>query len=142
MKFFSTLAITILSAFAVQTQAQTTVSVSFDNTYDNASGSLNTVACSDGPNGLVNKFPTFGSLPSFPNIGGAQVISGFGSANCGTCWKLEFEGNSINVLAIDVALNGFNIAEAALNTLTNGQAAFLGRITATATQVAAADCGL
>lgn len=46
------------------------------------------------------------------------------------------------MLAIDVALNGFNIAEAALNTLTNGQAAFLGRITATATQVAASNCGL
>lgn len=99
MKSFSTFAtsIAILSAFAVQTQAQSTVSVSFDNTYDNASGSLNTVACSNGPNGLESKgFTTFGSLPSFPNIGGAQVISGFNSPNCGTCWKLEFNGNSIN----------------------------------------------
>ncbi len=34
----------------------TTVSVSYDNTYDNASGSLNTVACSDGANGIETKY--------------------------------------------------------------------------------------
>ena len=47
-----------------------------------------------------------------------------------------------SVTAMDHAANGFNIAEAAMNTLTNGQAEFLGRITAGATQVAASNCGL
>ena len=70
--------------------------VSFDNIYDNSSGSLATVACSDGPNGLLSRFPTFGSLPSFPNIGGAQAVAGHGSPNCGSCWQLTFNGKSIN----------------------------------------------
>jgi hypothetical protein len=70
--------------------------VSFDNTYDNSGGSLATVACSDGANGLLSRFPTFGSLPTFPNIGGAQAVEGHGSSNCGTCWQLTFNGNSIN----------------------------------------------
>lgn len=95
MKFISTL-LAVASTLLIQAQAQQSVSVSFDNTYDNAGGSLNTVACSDGPNGLEPRFSTFGSLPSFPNIGGAQVVTGFGSPNCGTCWRLEFQGNSIN----------------------------------------------
>ncbi|GJJ10908.1 hypothetical protein Clacol_005136 [Clathrus columnatus] len=141
MKFILS-SVVVLSALFAQSQAQTPVSVSFDRTYDNRAGSTLTIACSNGPHGLAPRFPTFGSFPNFPNIGGASVISGFGSANCGTCWKLEFQGNSINVVAIDVALNGFNIAEAALNKLTNGQAESLGRITATATQVAASNCGL
>jgi Cerato-platanin len=70
--------------------------VSFDNTYDNSAGSLATVACSDGANGLLSRFPTFGTLPTFPNIGGAQAVVAHGSPNCGTCWQLSFNGVSIN----------------------------------------------
>ena len=33
----------------------TTVSVSYDTVYDSASGSMDTVACSDGSNGLITK---------------------------------------------------------------------------------------
>lgn len=87
-------------------------------------------------------FTTLGSLPSFPNIGGAPAIGGFNSAACGTCWQLTFNGTSINVLAIDTGAAGFNIAEAALNNLTHGNAIQLGRINATATQVNASACGL
>ncbi|KAF8577415.1 hypothetical protein K439DRAFT_1639737 [Ramaria rubella] len=133
---FATLFFFAASAFA------DTETVSFDNTYDNSAGSLNTVSCSDGPNGLVGRFPTFGQLPSFPNIGGSQAVAGFGSPNCGSCWALTFEGVTINVTAIDHAAAGFNIAEAALNTLTKGQAAFLGRINASVTQLPASSCGL
>ncbi|KAF8894777.1 Asp f 13-like protein [Infundibulicybe gibba] len=114
------------------------VDVTFDPTYDNAGGSTLTVSCSDGSNGLAGRFPTFGSLPGFPNIGGAVAVEGFNSANCGTCWQLT----SINVVAIDHASPGFNIAEGAMNTLTGGQAEQLGRISATATQVSASACGL
>ncbi|KAK7690777.1 hypothetical protein QCA50_005876 [Cerrena zonata] len=120
-----------------------TVSVSFDQTYDTASNSLATVACSDGANGMLTKgFTTFGSLPHFPNIGGAPAIGGWNSANCGTCWQLTFNGRKINVLAIDVGSSGFNIALGAMNTLTNGQAIQLGRINADAVQVANSNCGL
>ena len=35
------------------------VSVSFDPVYDNQSGSMDTVACSDGQNGLITRFGTY-----------------------------------------------------------------------------------
>lgn len=131
----------ILATLIAQVLADT-VSVSYDTTYDDASLSLDEVACSDGPNGLITKgFTTIGSLPT-KNVGGAQAIPGWNSVECGTCWELTYEGTSINVLAIDHTLTGFNIAEGAMNLLTNGQAVFLGRVNATATSVAASACGL
>ena len=137
---FKALALTILAAAAAPVLG---VTLSYDETYDNSAGSLSTVACSDGSNGLLTKgFSTFGSLPHFPNVGGAQAVAGWNSASCGSCWKLTYKGKSINVLAIDHAASGFNIAKAAMNTLTNGQAEALGRIDVTATQVSASSCGL
>ncbi|OSD02062.1 immunomodulatory protein [Trametes coccinea BRFM310] len=137
---FKTLAIAAMALFVPSALG---VTVSYDQTYDNSGASLATVACSDGTNGLLTKgFSTFGSLPHFPNIGGAAVIPGWNSDQCGTCWQLTYNGKSINVLAIDHAESGFNIALEAMNTLTGGQAVQLGRVDATATQVAASQCGL
>nr|BAN04650.1 cerato-platanin-like protein 4 [Grifola frondosa] len=134
----STIAFFLPAAFA-----QTSVSVSYDQTYDGASTSLDEVACSDGPNGLITKgYTTFGSLPDFPFIGGAQAVAGWDSPECGTCWTLSYNGNSINVLAIDHTATGFNIALEAMNVLTDNQAVFLGRVEATAVQTAASNCGL
>ncbi|KAF4578403.1 hypothetical protein EYR40_001451 [Pleurotus pulmonarius] len=121
------------------------VSVSFDQVYDDQAGSMTTVSCSDGPNGLITRFgfQRFGDVPTFPNIGGAGVIPGFNSPNCGTCWALTFNGTTVNVLALDHAATGtFNIALAAMNTLTDDNAIQLGRVTANANQVAASACGL
>ncbi|TDL22978.1 Cerato-platanin [Rickenella mellea] len=119
------------------------IRVSYDNTYDSSSGSLSTVACSDGSNGLLTKgFTTFGSLPHFPNIGGAQAVASWNSPNCGSCWNLTFKGTSISVLAVDHADSGFNIAQAAMDKLTKNQAVALGAIDATATQVSKSVCGL
>ena len=99
------------------------VSVSYDNSYDDSGASLDTVACSDGPNGLITKgYSTIGSLPDFPYVGGASAVSGWNSADCGTCWELTYDGESIYVLAIDHADDGFNISEEAMNKLTNNQA--------------------
>ncbi|CZR50164.1 probable SnodProt1 PRECURSOR [Phialocephala subalpina] len=119
------------------------ITVSYDTGYDDGSRSLSAVSCSDGTNGLLTKgYSTQSSLPSFPNIGGASVIAGWNSASCGTCWALTYNGNTINVLAIDHANEGFNIAEAAMNTLTGGQAVALGRVDASYQQVDASACGL
>lgn len=128
---------------AVPSFAQTQ-RASFDNTYDNAAGSTDTVACSTGATGLAGRFPTFGSFPTFPNIGGSSAIAGFGSANCGTCWNLTFPttGVSILVTAIDHAGSGFNIAQAALDKLTNGQAVQDGAIQVNVAQVASSQCGI
>lgn len=46
------------------------------------------------------------------------------------------------MLAVDHTATGFNLAQAAMDDLTNGQAVALGRIDATATQVAVSACGL
>ncbi len=139
MKFaalLSTLAVLAGSAFA------TTGSVSYDQTYDVASNSLDIVACSDGPNGLLTKgYTTFGSLPNFPFIGGVPAVATWDSVNCGTCWSLTYDNTTIKVLAIDVS-TGYNIALEAMNKLTDNQAEFLGRVNATAAQVAASECGL
>ncbi|TFK84020.1 Cerato-platanin-domain-containing protein [Polyporus arcularius HHB13444] len=137
---FAALATALIALPCAFAQTSTPVSVSFDQTYDNPVGSLDIVACSDGPNGLESKgFSNFTSLPGFPNIGGAFAVEGFDSANCGTCWALTFNGTTINVLAIDTAPDGFNIALAAMNKLTNNQAQFLGRINATARMVGQLD---
>ncbi len=65
MKFTTTLLAT-LGALAF-TSAET-VSVSYDTVYDNASGALTSVACSDGSNGLITKYKynTFVRGPSTP----------------------------------------------------------------------------
>ena len=52
MKFTTTL--TALAAAALATAES--VSVSYDATYDAATGSFSTVACSDGANGLITKY--------------------------------------------------------------------------------------
>lgn len=144
MKFSSIFISVVLAALPTLSLADT---LAYDNTYDNASGSLSTVACSDGPNGLETRgFTTFGSLPSFPHIGAAAAVAGWNSPNCGTCWQLTYTSGgttrSINVLAVDHAGSGFNVAQAAMDELTGGQAVFLGRINVTSKQVASSVCGL
>ena len=130
---------TILSFLSVASA----ITVSYDAGYSDASRSLAAVACSDGSNGLLTKgYSTQGSLPSFPNIGGASVIAGYNDANCGTCYALTYNGVTINVLAIDHAGTGFNIATEAMNTLTGGQAVQLGRVEADYQKVDVSACGL
>lgn len=119
------------------------IRVTYDPVYDNRSGSLNTVACSNGENGLITRgFTTFGSLPSFPRIGGAFAVPGWNSPNCGSCWRLTYRGRSINVLAIDHASNSFNIAQRAMDILTLNQSTSLGVIDATFARVNPSNCGL
>ncbi|KAJ5925028.1 Cerato-platanin [Penicillium verhagenii] len=123
------------------------IPVSYDQKYDVGTSSLNTVACSDGTNGLESDdYTTFGSLPTFPMIGGAPTIDGWNSSACGTCYQLHFQSGkideTINILAIDAASGGFNIGLTAMNRLTNGQAENLGRVTATYVEVDGSVCGI
>ncbi|KAJ8519987.1 hypothetical protein ONZ45_g3125 [Pleurotus djamor] len=117
MKYFFALAALVAPVLST--------SVTYDQTYDNPQGSLNTVACSNGPNGLLTRgYTNFKSLPNFPNIGGASAVTGWNSENCGTCWELTFTNGqgvkkTINVLAVDYAANGFNIGLTAMNNLTS-----------------------
>lgn len=141
MHFTSALAAVAL--FVSTALAQSQVNVAYDETYDNSSQSLSTTSCSDGTNGLLTKgYTTFGSLPDFPYIGAAAAVTGWNSDACGTCWQLTYNGNTINVLAVDHAGDGFNLSLEALNVLTDYQAQSLGHVTATATQVDSSVCGL
>ena len=114
----------------------------YDPTYDNSAGSMNTVACSDGSNGLAARFPTFGNVPSFPFIGGAFDVV-WNSPNCGGCWNITnpTTGVSIHMTAIDTATGGFNIAQQAFEKLNGGQIG-QGVLDVVANKVAASVCGL
>ena len=150
MKFTACLA--SLLAFAVVPAlgaALTGITVAYDTAYDDGSASLDTVACSNGANGLETLgYTTLGSLPNFPNIGAAYAVAGWNSPACGTCWQLTYTNargvsTSLNITAVDHAgANSFNIALNAMNKLTNNQAVALGRVPVTATQVPSSGCGL
>ena len=142
------LSLIFTSIVVLLTSVHAQLFVTYDAAYGNGSQSLDTVACSNGPNGLITRgFTTFGSLPTFPLIGGAPAVTGFDSPDCGTCWELTYvnaEGvsTSINILAIDVATPNYNIALEAMNELTDDQAVSLGRAPVTAVQLPASNCGL
>jgi hypothetical protein len=117
--------------------------VTYDSTYDRPNDSLASVACSNGANGLLTKgFTTFGSLPNFPFIGGVQPVESWNSANCGSCWNLTYLGTTVSILAVDHAGDGFNIAQAAMDKLTNGVGIQLGHVDVTVHRVVPSVCGL
>ncbi|KAG5643569.1 hypothetical protein DXG03_000664 [Asterophora parasitica] len=148
IKSHSRMKFTAILASLVALPAALGVTLSYDTVYDNSKGSLTTVACSDGRNGLITAgYKTFGALPKFPNIGGAAAVGDWNSTKCGSCWELTYTNakgvkKSINILAVDHADKGFNIALAAMNELTGGQATQLGRIDVASKEVAASVCGL
>ncbi|KAK5992290.1 Protein SnodProt1 [Cladobotryum mycophilum] len=117
--------------------------VSFDTGYDNAARPLTDVSCSDGPNGLIPRYNwhTQGDALRYAYIGGVQGVT-WNSPLCGTCYKLEYGGRSINVIAVDAAYNGgFNIGLNGLNALTNGNGVAWGHVDAVATALPAGSCG-
>ncbi|KAJ8076409.1 hypothetical protein PM082_000832 [Marasmius tenuissimus] len=140
MKLTASLLAPVLLALVSNAEAE---KVQFDNNYDNPGGSLSTVACSDGPNGLLTRgYTTFSTLPGFndhKHIGAAAAIEGWNSANCGTCWALNYTTNffhkTITMFAIDHATQGFVISETAMNDLTGGQARALGQAEVNAQRV-------
>lgn len=117
--------------------------VSYDTGYDIADRSQTTVSCSNGKNGLMTRkqWKTQGEIPRFPYIG-ADAIPGWNSSNCGSCWRLEYDGKAITLLAIDHAGAGFNIVRGAMNDLTGGNAEQFGRVDATAARLLDSDCGM
>ena len=117
--------------------------LTYDTTYDNPDLSMNNLACSDGPNGLITKgYPTLGSLPSFPYVGGAATIPGWNSENCGNCYGLTYNGTRIYLTAVDVAWGGFNIGLRALDKLTGGRGRDLGTVYAQFSFHPRSQCGL
>ncbi|KLJ10597.1 hypothetical protein EMPG_14047 [Blastomyces silverae] len=142
LSILSTAALLSLSKLTLSQQVMT---VAYDEVYDNANMDLLTTACSDGSNGLVTKgFSVAGDLPIFPRVGAAFSVESWNSPNCGKCYKLTFgeTGVEIPVIAIDHAGSGFTLAKAAMDELTRGRAAELGRVDMTVTEAAPEDCGM
>ncbi|KAH6641371.1 Cerato-platanin [Chaetomium tenue] len=133
----------ILSIFSLAA-ATSAITVSYDEGYDRADRSLTEVACSDGVNGLMWKYnwKVQGDVKGFPNIGGSDSIPGWNSPNCGSCWSVSYNGNTIYVVAVDHAGAGLNLGLNAFNKLTNNHGVELGRIDAAVQQVALSNCGL
>ena len=123
------------------------VTVKYDNQYDNRDISLDAVACSDGKNGLLTKgYKTFGDIPSFPHICAASSVEGYNSASCGSCWALTYTKSdkttkTIYFTAIDHASDGFNTAGVGLQHLGGQQAVEAGHIEVTSKRVPGAYCG-
>ena len=118
-----------------------TYKVTFDPVYDNPNGNTLSVACSNGPHGLVDKYPHFKNFPNFPYLGGAFDTK-WGSANCGKCWKLTDKKTKrfIYFTAIDAAGSGFNIGKKAFIAL-NGGTVGAGTLEAEAVSVPSHFCG-
>lgn len=138
----------IFISLAIISSVSAQLTATYDPGYDDPQRSLSTVACSDGPNGLMTRgYSTLGSLPNYPNVAGTPDVAGWNSPECGTCWVVTYtdaNGNSksINLLAIDVARNSYNMPTMAMNNLTGGQAHSLGRVPVTASRVPPSVCGL
>ncbi|KAI5117799.1 hypothetical protein M0805_002186 [Coniferiporia weirii] len=142
---FPVLAASLLSSASFISVLETvTERATYDNTYDNASGSMLSVACSNTEFGLADRFATFGALPTFPNIGGTAFIFSSLSDYCGSCWSINAVGldTAVFFTAIDVASEGFNISEESMLTIANNTAIENGFAEIQAVQVDAIYCGL
>ena len=84
MKFISIIAL-LASPLAINATR-----IAWNSVYDDATQSLSTVACSNGPNGLLAKYATFKDLPTFPHIGASDAIAAWDSPNCGAPALLNF----------------------------------------------------
>ncbi|KAI0797065.1 Cerato-platanin [Abortiporus biennis] len=139
MRFTSVLA--VLSLFLAPTLAwpsTKTLRVAYSTQYDKKDENSVGVACSST---LIHKgYKTYGSLKNFPFIGGAEFITGANSDQCGTCWKLTYKDQSVNILAIDHIAEGFIISKEAMDALTDGEALDLGHVQAEVSQLPASAC--
>lgn len=134
MFHLTTLFVAALTFVSCGVRAQTSTTLSYDTTYDNGNLSLNDVTCSNGPNGLETKYPndtTLSQLPGYPNVGGVETVTGWNSPNCGACYAVTYGSNTVKIMAVDKSTTGFTVSEAAMNTLTGGQAVAFGRVDVT-----------
>lgn len=142
---FSAVIISLVAA-ATTAFAQGATTASYDTTYDTSSLSTLNLACSDGQNGLSTKgYPTLGNVPGYPFVAASSTIAGWNSLNCGKCYAVTYQTatttKTINVTAVDRATAGFVLSRAAMDALTGGQAASLGRVTVTWAEAPQSACG-
>ena len=136
--------ISLLGSFLTLARAQNQTfgpfSAFMDTLYDNSSAPINDVYCASA---LGVEYPTLGSLPTFPNVGGFIFLDN-DAPYCGSCWEVtdQTTGASVFFTAIDKSSDGFALGEQTMITL-GGQAGFIeGTIQVVATQVDESNCGV
>ncbi|KAF8489431.1 Cerato-platanin-domain-containing protein [Russula emetica] len=128
----------------VQQPLLDTYKVTPSDRYDDPNGSTKSVDCSDGPNGLAHRYPTFQKIPGFPNIGAVFNVEP-GSPNCGKCWWLynKETNETIYLTAIQgtgTARTAFSIAKKGFEKLNGGKVGS-GSLQAEAQPVSPSVCG-
>ena len=143
MQFTLTTAfLTLASALLASAQVPTTIN--YDDRYCRAAERSSTVACSGGENGIENRWPTFGQVPQFPQIGGGFPVAGFNDTDCGSCWQVSYAGTgrSVPITLINAAPSGFTLCTDTLLALTGFDRDNVpDNIPVTVVQVAASECG-
>ena len=131
--------ISSLFSLAALTSAQTPERLTYSLFYDQAGDSINNAACGDQ---LSSKWPTFGSIPTFPAIGGSYAVANYASPNCGSCWLLQDQttGVSVYFTAIDTAAVGFISSNETFFELGGEAGEIAGSIQVTATPVDESYC--
>ncbi|KAF8120902.1 Cerato-platanin [Boletus edulis] len=123
---------TLLAATLVLASSVRAIQLKYDNTYDTSGLSLDTVACSNGPNGLETKYgyTTLGTVPAYPNLGAVYTVSGWDSPKCGACYAVTYQatGVTVNILAVDKTDTGFTVSQQAMDNLTANHAVEFGHV--------------
>ncbi len=149
MQFTTTTFFALLAASlsVIPAMAQSTPSVlNYDTMFDSPSGTLGMTACP--ADGILEGHPTFGSLPTFPYIGGAYFVQGFNSSRCGSCYELSYKRSDGKVATrtytiINTVDHGFTSSLAAAMELTGlSRDEFPGDAAISAKEVPVAHCGL
>ena len=70
--------------------------ISWDGKYDNKTGHTKTLTCSN----LAPKYPEFGKIPGYENIGGGSHIKLVGK-NCQECWEFRHGRSMVYVSIVD-----------------------------------------
>ncbi|KAJ8468838.1 hypothetical protein ONZ45_g17101 [Pleurotus djamor] len=142
--FFNCLPFAIGLLFATYTLASG-VTIAYDKRYDSAKTSVSKSACGKRLETFLGAH-TYGSIPTFPQIGAADFITHIDHPSCATCGMLvhvDEEGTThlINFLIMDRSTTApFVLGKKAMDRLTGGQAEKLGRVNATFRQMPNSFC--
>jgi hypothetical protein len=147
MKFIS-----CITSFVALFSVASALGIIYDNDFDNANiplaGPTSLQSCAS--SSLAERYTTYGSLPSFPNISAARaLLLGPSGTECGSCWAIQYEHESVVVTVVhevaqgvEVTNVGFFLPLKPMNALTNGHGKDLGVIDAQVVQVDQSHCGL
>lgn len=148
MKLLFTTALSAIAliplAFAAPVSNTNQAIIRFDTRYDNLDAPVDDLACSDGDHGLKTKgHTTLRTLMTKPDVDvGAAFNVSWNSEGCGKCYRIMYQVESLYIIAVDKAGEGFNLSKRAFDRLTNGRAEELGSIQVAWESVDPKFCGL